>query len=225
MILVLSDRNLAKDRLPIHALFATGAVHHALIAAGLRCNANIVVETGTVRDPHHYACLIGYGATAVYPYLAYQVIGEFVKTGEIKPNLDKALSNFRKGIGQGPAQGLVEDGHFARGELPRRAAVRGRGPARGRGWPVHEGHGVAHPGADFDDFESDQKLLHKAAFNPLRPLSAGGLLKFMFGERVPRLQPGRGAAAAEGGEDRRLRRLQEVSPNWSTPARWRCCAT
>ena len=44
-----------------------------LIDAGLRCNANIVVDTGTARDPHQIACLIGYGATAVYPYLAYQV--------------------------------------------------------------------------------------------------------------------------------------------------------
>ncbi len=101
VILVLSDRNIDKDRLPIHALFAVGAVHHALIAAGLRCNANIVVETGTVRDPHHYACLIGYGATAVYPYLAYQIVGEFVKSGEIKPPLDRALSNFRKGMDKG----------------------------------------------------------------------------------------------------------------------------
>src|SRR5512135_1063105 len=189
VILVLSDRNIARDRLPIHALFATGAVHHALIAAGLRCNANIVVETGSVRDPHHYACLIGYGATAVYPYLAYQVIGEFVKTGEIKPNLDKALCNFRKGMDKGLYKVLSKMG------ISLVASYRGAQLFEGVG--LHEdvvelclkGTVSRISGANFDDFESDQKLLHKAAFNPLRPLSAGGLLKFMFGEEFHAYNP------------------------------------
>jgi glutamate synthase (NADPH/NADH) large chain len=189
VILVLSDRNIAKDRLPIHALFATGAVHHALIAAGLRCNANIVVETGTVRDPHHYACLIGYGATAVYPYLAYQVIGEFVKTGEIKPGLDKALANFRKGMDKGIYKVLSKMG------ISLVASYRGGQLFEAVG--LHEsvvdlcltGTVSRISGANFDDFEADQKLLHKVAFNPLKPLSAGGLLKFMFGEEFHAYSP------------------------------------
>jgi glutamate synthase (NADPH/NADH) large chain len=55
-------------------LLATGAVHHRLTEEGLRCDCNILVETGTARDPHHFACLIGFGASAVYPYLAYQTL-------------------------------------------------------------------------------------------------------------------------------------------------------
>jgi glutamate synthase (NADPH/NADH) large chain len=55
-------------------LLATGAVHHRLTEKGLRCDCNILVETGTARDPHHFACLIGFGASAVYPYLAYQTL-------------------------------------------------------------------------------------------------------------------------------------------------------
>jgi len=189
VILVLSDRSLARDRLPIHALFAVGSVHHALIAAGLRCNANLVVETGSVRDPHHYACLIGYGATAVYPYLAYQVIGEFVKTGEIKPGLEKALSNFRKGMDKGLFKILSKMG------ISLVASYRGAQLFEGVG--LHEsvvalclkGTVSRISGANFDDFESDQKLLHKTAFNPLKPLSAGGLLKFMFGEEFHAYNP------------------------------------
>jgi len=189
VLLVLSDRNIGRDRLPIHALFATGAVHHALIAAGLRCNANLIVETGTVRDPHHYACLIGYGATAVYPYLAYQVIGEFVKTGEIKPGLDKALSNFRKGMDKGIYKVLSKMG------ISLVASYRGAQLFEAVG--VHEdvvglclkGTVSRISGANFDDFESDQTLLHKTAFNPLKPLSAGGLLKFMFGEEFHAYNP------------------------------------
>jgi len=189
VLLVLSDRNIGRDRLPIHALFATGAVHHALIAAGLRCNANLIVETGTVRDPHHYACLIGYGATAVYPYLAYQVIGEFVKTGEIKPSLDKALANFRKGMDKGIYKVLSKMG------ISLVSSYRGAQLFEAVG--MHEdvvdlclkGTVSRISGANFEDFESDQTLLHKSAFNPLKPLSAGGLLKFMFGEEFHAYNP------------------------------------
>ncbi len=189
VILVLSDRNVARDRMPIHALLATGAVHHALIAAGLRCSANIVVETGTVRDPHHYACLIGYGATAVYPYLAYQVIGEFVRTGEIKPALDKALANFRKGMDKGLYKVLSKMG------ISLVASYRGAQLFEAVG--LHEdvvdlclkGTVSRISGANFGDLEIDQMALHRAAFNPRTPLSAGGLLKFMFGEEFHAYNP------------------------------------
>ncbi|MDH5572102.1 MAG: glutamate synthase large subunit, partial [Gammaproteobacteria bacterium] len=62
VIMVLSDFGINEDSLPVHALLATGAVHHRLIKEGLRCDANILVETGSARDPHHFATLIGYGA-------------------------------------------------------------------------------------------------------------------------------------------------------------------
>ncbi len=52
----------------VHALLATSAIHHHLSRLGLRCDVNLIVETGTARDPHHMACLLGFGATAVYPY-------------------------------------------------------------------------------------------------------------------------------------------------------------
>ena len=67
------------DKIPMHALLATGAIHHHLVKIGLRCKCNILVETGTARDPHHFACLIGYGATAVYPYMAYQTLFDMMR--------------------------------------------------------------------------------------------------------------------------------------------------
>ena len=82
VLLVLSDRDAAPGRVPVHALLATGAVHHALIRAGLRCRANLLVDTGTARDPHHVAALIGYGATAVHPYLALQSLAALQGRGE-----------------------------------------------------------------------------------------------------------------------------------------------
>ncbi len=84
LVLLLSDRYLVKGKVPVHALLATGAVHHRLVNTGLRCKCNILVETGTARDAHHFACLIGYGATAVYPYLAYQTLFDLMRKGAVK---------------------------------------------------------------------------------------------------------------------------------------------
>ena len=57
-MLLLTDRYPVADRPMVHALLATGAVHHHLARAGLRCEVNLIIETGTARDPHHMACLL-----------------------------------------------------------------------------------------------------------------------------------------------------------------------
>ena len=189
VILVLSDRAIDPKRVPIHALFATGCVHHALIAGGLRCDANIVVESGTVRDPHHFACLIGYGATAVYPYLAYQAINDLIRTGEVKLKLGDALYNYRKGINKGLLKTMSKMG------ISTVASYRGAQLFEAVG--IHDDvidlclkHTVSRiQGANFDDFEADQKALVRIAYNPMRPLSQGGLLKFIFGEEYHAYNP------------------------------------
>jgi len=81
VMLLLSDRYPVADRPMVHALLATSAVHHHLSNAGLRCDVNLILETGTARDPHHMACLLGFGATAVYPYLAYQTLFDLGRRG------------------------------------------------------------------------------------------------------------------------------------------------
>ena len=81
-LVILSDRKIQKGRIAVHALLATGAVHHALTREGLRCRANIIVDTGTARDPHHFATLIGYGATAVHPWLALQSLHDLASLDE-----------------------------------------------------------------------------------------------------------------------------------------------
>ena len=78
VLIVLSDRNIEKGKVPANAIMVTGAVHHHLINVGLRADANLIIETGLVRDSHQLAVLLGFGATAVYPYLAYNVIADLV---------------------------------------------------------------------------------------------------------------------------------------------------
>ncbi|PKQ06519.1 MAG: glutamate synthase large subunit [Alphaproteobacteria bacterium HGW-Alphaproteobacteria-12] len=85
-IVILSDRLISESRVAIPALLATSAVHHHLIRHGLRTSVGLVVETGEAREVHHFACLAGYGAEAVNPYLAFETLAEML------PQLDEGLT-------------------------------------------------------------------------------------------------------------------------------------
>ncbi|PCJ46923.1 MAG: glutamate synthase large subunit [Gammaproteobacteria bacterium] len=101
VILQLSDRDISEDTLPIHAALAVGAVNHRLIELGLRLDVNIIVETATCRDSHHFAVLIGLGATAIYPYFSMQVINQLHTTNQLKYDLVTARINYLKSINKG----------------------------------------------------------------------------------------------------------------------------
>jgi glutamate synthase (NADPH/NADH) large chain len=99
---VLSDRDSTADLAPIPSLLLTSAVHHHLIRAKTRTQVGLVVEAGDVREVHHVALLIGYGAAAVNPYLAMESAEELVRSGVItgiRP--DQALHNIIKALGKG----------------------------------------------------------------------------------------------------------------------------
>jgi glutamate synthase domain-containing protein 2/glutamate synthase domain-containing protein 1/glutamate synthase domain-containing protein 3 len=101
-ILILSDRGLNERLAPIPSLLATAAVHHHLIRAGRRMKTVLVVETGEVHDVHQVACLLGYGASAVYPYLAYHTLRALADAGRLGDHtFAQALANFRRAIDQG----------------------------------------------------------------------------------------------------------------------------
>ncbi len=100
--IILSDRGMDSDWVPIPALLAVGAVHHHLIRAGLRTKVGLVVESGEPREVHHFALLIGYGAGAVNPYLAFESLEDMVLQGELT-DLDhySAVKSFVKAINKG----------------------------------------------------------------------------------------------------------------------------
>jgi glutamate synthase (NADPH) large chain len=98
-VLVLSDRGVDTEQAPIPSLLATAAVHHHLVRAGIRTWTTLIVETAEVREGHHFALLVGYGATAVNPYLAFETIEDMVETGLIGDvTLEEATKNFVKAI-------------------------------------------------------------------------------------------------------------------------------
>jgi glutamate synthase domain-containing protein 2/glutamate synthase domain-containing protein 1/glutamate synthase domain-containing protein 3 len=92
-IIVLSDRAVAADMLPIPALLATAAVHEHLVKQGLRTSTGLVVETGSAREVHHFALLAGYGAEAIHPYLALETLATVpdVEPAEARKRYVKAI--------------------------------------------------------------------------------------------------------------------------------------
>ncbi len=99
--IILSDKNLAKDEAPIPSLLAVSAVHHHLIKRKKRMQTGLIVETGEAREVHHFALLIGYGASVVNPYLAFGVIYDLVQKGKIKHSYSDARRNYIESINKG----------------------------------------------------------------------------------------------------------------------------
>ena len=112
-ILVLSDRGVCTEKAPIPALLALAGIHHHLIRAGKRSQCSLIVETGEAREVHHFALLIGFGAAAINPYLAFETLQDMVNQG-LLPGFDgndqadentdvvnKYIQNFIKAAGKG----------------------------------------------------------------------------------------------------------------------------
>jgi glutamate synthase (NADPH) large chain len=181
LLVLLSDRYPAPGLLPVHALLAVGAVHAHLLKMQLRCDCNLLVETGTARDAHHFACLIGFGATAVYPYLAYQTLFDMNRRGELKGLEGEPPSeigrSYRRGIRKGLLKIISKMGI---------ATIAGY-----RGAQLFEIVGLADEvvqlcfpgapsrigGAGFADIEAEYRAQLAAARDPTYALPPGGLLK------------------------------------------------
>ena len=100
--LILSDRDTNKDLAPVPSLLAVSAVHHHLIREGTRMRVALIAEAGDVREVHHVAALIGYGAAAVNPYLAMETVGLLVREGVIEGvTEEEAVAKLIKSLGKG----------------------------------------------------------------------------------------------------------------------------
>jgi glutamate synthase (NADPH/NADH) large chain len=100
-IIILSDRRAGADRIPIPSLLACAAVHFHLIRQGLRTSVGLVVESGEPREVHHFACLAGYGAEAINPYLAFETL--IAMRGDLPQKLDEkeVVKRYIKSIDKG----------------------------------------------------------------------------------------------------------------------------
>lgn len=100
-IIILSDKGADKDKAPIPALLACAGLHHHLLRRGTRMKASIVLETGEPREVHHFACLVGYGANGVNPYLVYEAIAELKDLGMISCSYDEAVKTYNAAVTSG----------------------------------------------------------------------------------------------------------------------------
>jgi glutamate synthase (NADPH/NADH) large chain len=189
VLIILSDIGIEQGQLPIHALMATGAVHHRLVNEGLRCDTNIVVKTATARNPHNMATLIGYGATAVYPYLSFSIINDLIANGEVVTETLQAYKNYLKGIDKGLFKILSKMG------ISTIASYRGAQLFEAVGLDsdivglCFIGTPSRIQGASFSDIENDQKIVAESAWKARKPISPGGVLKYVHGQEYHAYNP------------------------------------
>jgi glutamate synthase (NADPH/NADH) large chain len=111
-LVVLSDRAISQQRIPVSTLLATGAVHHHLVSQAKRTRIGLVVESGEAREVHHHCLLVGYGADAINPYLAFEALWQARRDGLMDPSLDddKVVAAYRKGVAKGMLKVMAKMG-------------------------------------------------------------------------------------------------------------------
>ncbi len=170
-----------KNNLPINALLAVGCVHQKLVELGLRSKANIIVTSSSARDTHQIACLIGFGATAVYPTLAYQTILDLTERNELKGAAHENCARYRKGINKGLLKIISKMGISTISSY--------------RGSQLFEIVGLNSEvvdlcftntesrisGKNLEDLDKEIKALNEYSRSNLSDINVGGLLKYVHG--------------------------------------------
>jgi len=113
-LVVLSDRNISADRVPVSALLVTGAVHHHLVSTHDRTRIGLVLESGEAREVQHYCLLTGFGVDAINPYLAFEALWKSQRDGllqgEAYDSDDKIVTAYRKGVAKGMLKVMAKMG-------------------------------------------------------------------------------------------------------------------
>lgn len=189
-ILLLTDRDIRREYLTIPAPLAIGAVHQTLMQAHERTRANIIIETGSVRDPHQYAVLFSLGATAIYPYLAFQSINQQIDIGALQGDPIQLRKNYRRGIRKGLLKILSKMGICTMSSY--------------RGSQLMEAVGLAAEvierccpkvkskiaGAGFAELEEDLRQVHELAWNEQAKLQRDGIYRYVHGGEQHAYDPG-----------------------------------
>ncbi|MGO2318257.1 MAG: glutamate synthase large subunit [Vibrio toranzoniae] len=181
VLIILSDKDLEKGKLPIPAAMVVGAVQTRLADTDLRCDANIVVETATARDPHQFAVLLGFGVTAVYPYLAYETLGKMLDDGSLDKDYRTAMQNYQNGINKGLYKIMSKMGISTIASYRCSQLFEAVGLHTDVVDLCFRGVTTRIQGASFSDFQQDIYNLSRKAWTKRKPLEHGGLLKYVHG--------------------------------------------
>lgn len=178
VLLVISDRNVSRDAMPIPAVLSVGAIQQRLVETNLRCDANIIVETASARNPHHFAVLIGLGATAVYPYLAYESLARMVSIGAITKPLRQVMINFRDGINKGLYKIISKMGISTISSYRCACLFEAIGFHQEVMELCFKNMLNRIEGATFAQLDAELRWFHKRAWQKSRGLEVGGYLKY-----------------------------------------------
>lgn len=183
VILILSDRGIAADKAPIPALLATGAIHHHLIDKKLRANCSFVVETADARETQHYATLIGYGASAVCPYLTFDTIRDLHQKGLLSEasieSEDVAITNYIKSINYGLLKVLSKMGISTLQSYQAAQIFEIIGLSKKVVDTCFFGTVSRIGGMDFEDLAREVLVRHRVAFSQEPPrLEVGGIYQW-----------------------------------------------
>jgi glutamate synthase domain-containing protein 2/glutamate synthase domain-containing protein 1/glutamate synthase domain-containing protein 3 len=109
-ILIISDRGISAGQAAIPTLLAVGGLHHYLVGQGTRTKVSLVLESGEAREVHHFAVLLGYGADAINPYLAFESLFKMIQDNMLEVDYDTAVYNYLKGSTKGVVKTMAKMG-------------------------------------------------------------------------------------------------------------------
>ncbi|MFB6082926.1 MAG: glutamate synthase large subunit [Halorientalis sp.] len=167
-VIVLSDRGAGEDAIPIPSLLAVGGVHHHLVRNGLRNHVGLVLESGDPRTVHHFATLIGYGAGAVNPYLAYRTIEDLV-AGPDGADLNTAIEAYIGAVEDGLLKTMAKMGISTVESYQGAQIFEAVGLDSDFVAEYFEGTTCRTEGMEIEDLESDLRTRYEVAFSEDEP--------------------------------------------------------
>ncbi|MFI3289476.1 MAG: glutamate synthase large subunit [Rikenellaceae bacterium] len=165
--IILSDRGVSATRAAVPSVMAISAVHHHLIRERKRVQTALIVETGEAREVMHYALLLGYGASAINPYMAYAVIDDLIKTKSVSLDYATAEKNYIKAVGKGLLKVISKMGISTIGSYRGAQLFESVGLSQSVIDNYFVGTTSAIGGADLEDITNDVLRFHAAAFEGL----------------------------------------------------------
>jgi glutamate synthase (NADPH) large chain len=163
-IIVLSDRESNEWMAPIPSLLSTSAVHHHLVREGSRTQVGVVIESGDAREVHHIAMLVGFGAAAINPYMAFESIEDMIDRGVIQLDREKALNNYIKAAGKGVLKVMSKMGISTVASYTGAQLFQAVGVSRRVLDEYFTGLFCATGGIDLDDVAADVAARHELAY-------------------------------------------------------------
>lgn len=189
-IIILSDKGVDEKNGFIPALLAVSGVHNHLVRKNLRTHTSLIIESGEPREIHHFACLLGYGATAINPYLVYESIQKLIANKDLNLSYEKAVENFIKASSSGIVKIASKMGVSTLQSYNGSALFE----CLGLNSQVIDKYFTSTvsriEGMDLDDFEKELIALHKNAFNDTKKaLNSQGIHSFRSAKEEHLIDP------------------------------------